>query len=132
MRYVFMFLTMSFFLCVSCKDMTPEQKQQAVADGILCGTSVTTSIMQCTLACKPDPKSKECKETCVQAFLGATGAGKVCTDSLGADFIKNPKIIEAINKGYELGVVIYEATKKPDPVPTTVTPVTPAVPTPDP
>jgi hypothetical protein len=115
----------------ACKDMTPEQKQKAVTDGIVCGTAVTTSIMQCVLACKPDPKSAGCKDTCVTAFLSSTGSAKVCTDAFGADFIKNPQIVTAINKGYELAIAIYEATKPPPapPAPAPDAPANPDAPT---
>jgi len=121
-----------FAACDGCK-MTPEEQQAAIADGILCGTTVTTSITQCVVACKPDPKTTLCKDTCVKAFLANTGAAKVCTDGLGADFLKNPKIVTAINKGYELGLAIYEATKPVVPQPPPPAPdVPPPAPTPDP
>ncbi len=103
-------LLVAFAGCDSC-NLTPEEQQAAIADGILCGTTVTASITQCVVVCRPNPKTEVCKDTCVKAFLADTGAAKVCTDGLGKDFIKNPKIVAAINKGYELGVAIYEATK---------------------
>jgi len=104
--------------------LPPDRQQKVMSDSIACAVAVTSSVASCVSACKPDPHAQVCKDSCVAAFLADTGAAKTCVTVLGPDFIKDPRIVTAINKGLDLGLAIYDATR---PLPAPSGEVAPAV-----
>jgi hypothetical protein len=91
--------------------LPPDREQKVLSDSIACAVAVTSSVASCVSACQPDPHAQACKDSCVAAFLADAGAAKTCVTILGPDFIKDPRIVTAINKGLDLGLAIYDASR---------------------